>query len=233
MNTAIILAAGIDRKFKMDIPKQFINVNNKPIIIYTLEAFQRHSDIDEIIVVCVDGWQEMVKAYGKQFNITKLQEVIAGGADTQESTYFGLKLINDRMSAGDMVIIHDAIRPMVSEDLITNSIKMCRKKGMGVTATCIMDTIMHAKDGKVGYESLKRYDIMKVQTPQTYEFQKIWGVHSKALECKCLGAWDNSVMLTRLGEDVYFSEGSDFNLRINTLEDVEMFRVLYQMKHKG
>ena len=79
MNTALILAGGTDFRFKMDIPKQFVNVNNRPIIVYTLEAFQNHPEIDEIVVICLEGWQEMVRVYGKQFNITKLSSIISGG----------------------------------------------------------------------------------------------------------------------------------------------------------
>lgn len=231
MNTALILAGGVDARFKMDIPKQFVNVNNRPVIVYTLEIFQNHPDIDEIIVTCLDGWQEMVRVYGKQFNITKLKEIIPGGRDAQESTYHGLKALKDRMGQGDIVVVHDAIRPMVSEEIITRSIQMCRKKGMGVAATYIMDTIMHSGNGQEGYKSINRYQIMKVQTPQAFDFKLLWDLHNKAIEEKCLGAWDNSSMITNLGEKVYFSEGSDLNLKINTTEDVEMFRALYRMKH--
>lgn len=231
MNTALILAGGVDKRFKMNIPKQFVNVNDRPLIVYTLESFQNHPEIDQIMITCVDGWQEMVRAYGKQFNITKLTDIISGGADTQQSTYYGLSALKDKMGAGDIVVIHDAIRPLVSEELITKSMRMCHKKGMGVAATCMMDTIMHSGNGREGRQSLDRYDIMKVQTPQSYDFQLIWNLHNKAIEQNCVGAWDNSVMLTRMGELVYFSEGSDLNLRINTVEDVEMFRVLYQMKY--
>lgn len=229
MNVALILAGGVDKNFRMNIPKQFVNVENRPIIVYTLEAFQKHSDIDEIVVVCVDGWQAMVQAYCKQFEITKLSRIIAGGQSTQQSTYLGLKTIQPKMGKGDMVIVHDAIRPLVSEQLITSSIKMCSKKGMGVAATCIMDTIMNSEDGKSGYNSLGRYDIMKVQTPQAYDFELIWSLHNRAIEEMCLDAWDNTAMITALGEKVYFSEGSDFNLRINTVEDVAMFGALYRM----
>ncbi len=231
MNTALILAGGRDVRFKMDIPKQFVNVNNRPIIVYTLEIFQNHPDIDEIIVTCLEGWQEMVRVYGKQFNITKLKEIFPGGKDAQESTYRGLEILKDRMEQGDIVIVHDAIRPMVSEEIITKSIKMCLKKGMGVAATYIMDTIMHSGNGKEGFQSINRYEIMKVQTPQAFDFQLIWNLHQKAIEMNSLGAWDNSSMITNIGEKVYFSEGSDLNLKINTTEDVEMFRALYRMKH--
>lgn len=231
MNTALILAGGVDKRFKMDIPKQFVNVNNRPIIVYTLEIFQKHLDIDEIFVTCLDGWQEMVRVYGRQFNISKLREIITGGKDAQESTYRGLRLMKDRMGKGDIVIVHDAIRPLVSERIISDSIRMCQKKGMGVAATYIMDNIMHSWDGKEGYKSINRQEIMKVQTPQAFDFKLLWDMHNRAIEEKCLGAWDNSSMLTRLGEKVYFSEGSDLNLKINVTEDVEMFRALYRMKH--
>ncbi len=230
MNVALILAGGTDAKFQMDIPKQFVNVNNRPIIVYTLETFQKHPEIDEIIVTCLDGWQEMVRVYGKQFNITKLTDIISGGKDAQESTYKGLQLLKDRMGKGDMVVIHDAIRPLVSEEIISKSMEMCRKKGMGVAATHIMDTIMHSEDGKEGYQSINRYEIMKVQTPQAFDYESILELHERAIAEKCLGAWDNSSMVTRLGEKVYFSEGSDVNMKINTVEDVAMFKALYIMK---
>lgn len=231
MNVALILAGGTDARFKMEIPKQFVNVNNRPLIVYTMEIFQKHPDIDEIVVICLEGWQEMVRAYGKQFNITKLREVVTGGKDAQESTYHGLNVLKERIGQGDIVVIHDAIRPMVSEEIITGSIKMCRKKGMGVAATYIMDTIMHAENEREGYQSINRYDIMKVQTPQAFDFEIIWNLHNKAIEENCMGAWDNSSMVTKLGQKVYFSEGSDLNLKINTMEDVEMFKALYRMKH--
>lgn len=231
MNVALILAGGTDARFQMNIPKQFVNVNNRPIIVYTLEKFQKHPDIDEIVVCCLDGWLELVRVYGKQFNISKLTEIIPGGKDAQESTYKGLVAIKERMEHGDIVVVHDAIRPAVSEELITQSIRTCRKKGMGIAATTIMDNIVHSENGKEGYRSIRRDEIMKVQTPQAFEFEYIWGIHNRAIAEKRLGAWDNSSLLTGLGEKVYFSEGSDLNLKINTTEDVEMFKALYRMEH--
>ena len=172
----------------------------------------------------------MVRVYGKQFNITKLNSIITGGKDAQESTYKGLLHLKDTMGQGDIVVIHDAIRPMVSEEIISKSIEMCRKKGMGVAATNIMDTIMHSDNGTEGTKSINRYEIMKVQTPQSFQYNLIMKLHERAIEEKCLGAWDNSSMITRLGEKVYFSEGSDINMKVNTVEDVEMFKALYRMK---
>lgn len=231
MNTALILAGGMDPRFKMEVPKQFVNVFNRPIIVYTMEIFQKHPEIDEIIVTCLDGWQEMVRAYGRQFNISKLNGIIPGGRDAQESTYNGLKVLQEKMGRGDIVLVHDAIRPMVSDELISSSISMCKKKGMGVAAIYTMDTIMHSENGKEGSESINRYEIMKVQTPQAFDFDYIWSLHNEAIKRGCVGAWDNSTMITRMGQKVYLSKGSELNLKINTVEDVEMFKALYRMKH--
>lgn len=229
MNTALILAGGTDARFGMDIPKQFVNVNNRPLIVYTMEAFQQHQEIDEIIVICLNGWQEMVRVYARQFNIGKLTKILAGGKNAQESTYIGLEYLSEKMKKGDIVVIHDAIRPMITQSIITKSMEMCRRKGMGVAATYIMDTIMHSADGQEGYRSINRYEIMKVQTPQSFDFELIWEMHNRAITEGKLGAWDNSSMITNLGEKVFFSEGSDLNLKINTTEDVEMFKALYKM----
>lgn len=231
MNTAILLAGGVDGRFSLEIPKQFVNVNNRPIIVYTMEIFQRHPDIDEIIVVCLEGWQEMVRVYAKQFNITKLKTVLPGGKNAQESTYRGLSYLRDYMGKGDVVIVHDSIRPMVPQEIITDSIYTCRKKGMGIAATFVMDAIIHSQNGVDGDRYINRDELKKVQTPQAFDFERLWKIHNKAIETGCCGSWDNSSLLTKMGEKVYFSKGSDLNLKINTMEDVEMFRALYRMYH--
>src|SRR5574344_1899933 len=112
MNIAIILASGSGERMKQDIPKQFINVYDKPVIIYTLETFQKHPDIDAIEVVCLDGWQDILKAYAKQFNIEKLAWITTGGATAQESIRNGIYNLEGQCSPGDTIIIHDGIRPM-------------------------------------------------------------------------------------------------------------------------
>ena len=124
MNIAILTAGGIGSRTHQDLPKQFITVDNKPIIVYTLEAFQQHPNIDEIYVSCLEGWNTVLDAYAKQFNITKLKRIVIGGATGQESIYNAMKAINeDHGETGDIVvIIHDGNRPMVSQDVITDSI---------------------------------------------------------------------------------------------------------------
>lgn len=230
MNIALILAGGVDPRFQMAIPKQFVIVDNRPIIVYTLQVFQEHPEIDKIIVSCLHGWKEMVQAYAKQFDITKLVEIVEGGEDAQESVRKGLQWIKDNGKYDDKVVIHDAIRPLVTAALITDSIKCCREHGMGVAAVRSMDTIMLTEDGVNGQENISRDSIRRIQTPQTYRLGYLDKMHEKAIEQGITKCVDNNSMLAKLGETIYFSKGSDFNIKINQVEDVEMFKALYRMK---
>lgn len=216
----------------MSVPKQFVNVFNRPIIVYTLEAFQRHEAIDAIMVVCLNGWQEMVNAYAKQFEINKLKWVISGGDDGQASARIGILALQDVCLSDDVIILHDSIRPFVSEEIITDSIRVCRVHGMGVAAVRTMDTIMKTRDGKVGTESLSRSSIIRIQTPQAYRMHRLLDIHKKAVEAGIVGEVDTNSVVSRLGESVYFSKGSDLNMKINTVEDVEMFKALYRMQQE-
>lgn len=232
MNIALILAGGRDPDFQMSVPKQFVNVFNRPIIVYTLEAFQRHRDIDAIMVACLNGWQEMVNSYAKQFNIDKLKWVISGGNDGQASARLGILTLQDFCQADDLIILHDSIRPFVSEEIITDSIKVCKTHGMGVAAVRTMDTIMKTADGKVGTESISRYSVIRIQTPQTYRMDRLLDIHQKAVKAGIVGQVDTNSVVSKLGEPVWFSKGSELNMKINTVEDVEMFKALYKMQQE-
>ena len=120
MNIALIIAGGSGQRMNQDIPKQFLNVKDKPIIIYTLEAFQKHPMIDAIEVVCLDGWHDILWAYSKQFEITKLENIVSGGDSGQASIRNGVFDIQTRHSDDDIVLIHDGIRPMVSDEIISD-----------------------------------------------------------------------------------------------------------------
>lgn len=230
MNIAMILAGGVDPRFSMNIPKQFLNVYNRPIIVYTLEAFQKHDQIDEIIVVCIDGWQEMVRAYAKQFEISKLKEVIIGGKNAQDSVARGTDYLESYLHNEDYILIHDAIRPLVDEDTITRSIKMCSKMGNGIAAVRTMDTMMYTQTGTEGTQSINRDSIVRIQTPQTYRYEILKNIQEQAKEKKIIGQVDMNSVAALVGKTLYFSKGSDLNFKINSLEDVEMFKAIYAMK---
>lgn len=232
MNIALILAGGTDPTFQMSVPKQFVNVYNRPIIVYTLEKFQNHEDIDAIMVACLDGWQEMVRAYAKQFGISKLKWVISGGKDGQASAGNGITVLKEECRDDDVIIVHDAIRPLVSDCIITDSIRVCRQNGMGVAAMRTMDTIMHTDDGKIGTSSISRYSVIRIQTPQAYRMDRLADIQQKAMEAGIIGQVDMNSVVSKLGEPVYFSKGSEFNMKINTVEDVEIFKALYKMQQE-
>ena len=134
MNVAIIIAGGSGSRMGQKIPKQFINVYDKPVLIYTLEGFQRHPQVDAIEVVYIDGWHDIVWAYAKQFNIGKLRWVISGGESGQESIRNGVYFLEDQLSENDIVIIHDGIRPMIDDTVLTDVIRTAQEHGNGVTS---------------------------------------------------------------------------------------------------
>ena len=232
MNIAVLLAGGADPTFKMDIPKQFVNVNNRPIIVYTMEIFQKHPEIDAIMIACLSGWENMVKAYAKQFNIDKLKWVIVGGNSGQETSKKSVNELLKTCKEDDIVIIHDAIRPLVTDEIISDSIHCCKRKGMGIAAISSMDNVMMTDDGLIGKYTIRRQAFRRIQTPQTYPLGELAKAHDEAEELGINGENDTNSMISRLGKNVSFSKGSDLNLKINTVEDVEMFKALYNFRNK-
>ena len=126
MNVGLLIAGGSGQRMNQDIPKQFLNVNDKPVIVYTLEAFQKHPNIEKICVVCIEGWEEVLRAYAKQFGITKLSWVVKGGSTGQESIKNGIWAMKDELDGEDLILVHDAIRPMISQEIISESISKCK-----------------------------------------------------------------------------------------------------------
>ncbi|MEF9940850.1 MAG: IspD/TarI family cytidylyltransferase [Lachnospiraceae bacterium] len=232
MNIALIMAGGLGQTLLQDIPKQFLNVFDKPIIVYALEAFQKHPQIDQIVISCLDGWQEMCKAYARQFGITKLELIVTGGIDGQTSVHKGVDKIKEWCNDDDMIVIHDAIRPMITQEIIQDCIDTCKKYNSGVAAIRSQEPVIKSRDGIKGNESLERTEIMKIQTPQAYPCKKLLRVYKEAEQRGITGAIYVNTIMTALGEDVYFSKGSDKNLKILTLDDLDIFKALCMTEHE-
>lgn len=230
MNIALILAGGSGIRTEQDVPKQFLNVYEKPIILYTLEAFQKHPDINGIIVSCLEGWHEILRVYARDVGITKLQKIVSGGETGQASARNALRELNDVCQEDDIVIIHDAIRPMVSADIISDCIVKCRKYGSGLAAMRCQETIIKTEDGVKGNEGISRKDIMRVQTPQAYRYGRVMKAHEDALWMGISDAVYTNTLMLDLGETLYFSKGSAKNIKITTMEDVEIFKALYRVE---
>lgn len=228
---AIIIAGGSGQRMGQDIPKQFINVYDKPVIIYTLEAFQKHPSIDEIYCVCIDGWQDMLRAYSKQFGITKLKDVFTGGATTQESIrngVFGLKNIND----DDIVIIHDGVRPLVDDFVLSDVIIKCKEFGNAVSSMPYNEQIFVKQDEDTTTQYIPRDTLRRVATPQAYKYGKLNWAYKKAFK-ENIGIGNSSytnTMMVDLGETLYFASGSDKNIKLTTKENLEIFKAYLKME---
>lgn len=227
MTEAMIIAGGKGVRMNQDIPKQFININDIPVIVYTLKAFQQHPEIDQILVVCIEGWQEILWAYAKQFNITKLKWVVEGGNTGQESIRNGVYELKRHCAEDDLVLIHDAIRPNISQEIISGCIAQCRLKGSAVTVIpCAEAMLLRQKDGKSSKEIIPRDSLARTQTPQAFPLKKLIWAHEEAEKRGIVNSVATCTLLVELGEEVYFCSGSEKNVKITTVEDIEIFRAL-------
>ena len=226
MNVALIIAGGVGSRMGQDIPKQFINIYDKPILIYTLEGFQKHPLIDAIEVVCIDGWHDVLWAYSKQFDISKLKWVVSGGETGQESIRNGVYNLEGIIDDDDIVIIHDGIRPLVDETVLTDVIMKCKKYGNAVTSLPYNEQIFVVDDEKSTTKFIPRETLRRVSTPQAYKFGKIDEKYHEAFEKEIgiYGSHYTNTMMVELGERLYFANGSDKNIKLTTKDDLEMFK---------
>jgi 2-C-methyl-D-erythritol 4-phosphate cytidylyltransferase len=234
MNYALIIAGGSGNRMGQDIPKQFINVYDKPVLIYTLESFQRHPQIDAIILVCLKGWTDMAWAYAHQFNITKLQWVIDGGSTGQESIRNGVFYLEGICHDDDIVVIHDGIRPLVDSTVLTDVILKAQTYGNGVTSMPYNEQIfvVAQDDETTTTQYIPRETLRRVATPQAYRYDKLDWAYHEAFEKKIgiYGSAYTNTMMVELGERLHFAAGSDKNIKLTTKDDLEIFKGYLKME---
>ncbi|WP_415945840.1 IspD/TarI family cytidylyltransferase [Selenomonas montiformis] len=227
MNVALLTAAGVGSRMKQDIPKQFMHVENKPLIIYTMEAFQKHPSIDAIIVVTLPAWIDVLQAYVQQFGITKLKWIVPGGETGQESIYNGLYELKKHIEPEDVVMIHDGNRCLVSSEIISDSLATFKQYGSAVAAIPCVEAVFKSQDG--GHSStitIPREQLFRTQTPHTYRFDKLLWAHENAARYGIFNTAASCVLMQSLGETTYFSRGSEKNIKITTVEDLFIFKAL-------
>ena len=228
MNIAIIIAGGSGNRMGQDIPKQFINVYDKPILMYTLEGFQRHPMVDAIEVVCIEGWENMVQAYANQFNITKLKWIVKGGGSAQESIRNGVLNLEGKAAADDTIIIHDGIRPMIDDTVLTDVIEKAQQFGNAVTSLPYNEQIfvVSKDDSETTTQFIPRETLRRVSTPQAYRFDLLSEKYHEAFE-KGIGIYGShytNTMMVELGVRLHFAKGSDKNIKLTTKDDLELFK---------
>lgn len=231
MAVAIIIAGGSGSRMGQDIPKQFINVYDKPVVVYTLESFQRHPMIDAIEVVCIDGWHDILSAYARQFNISKLKWIVSGGVSSQESIRNGVYHLDGVVLDDEIVVIHDGIRPLVDESVLTDVVRKAGEYGNAVTSLPYNEQIFVIDDEGSTTKYIPRETLRRVSTPQAYRYDLLNEKYHEAFE-KGIGIGGShytNTMMVELGVRLYFASGSDKNIKLTTKDDLEMFKAYLKM----
>ena len=230
MNIALIIAGGRGMRMGQEIPKQFLTVFDKPVIAYTMEAFEKHPDIDVIAVVCVDGWESILSAYARQYHITKLRHVIPGGENGQGSIRNGLFELEKHYAPDDIVLVHDAIRPMVSQDIISGCIATAREHGSAIVTIPCQEAMLETEDQLSTHSSYPRECLRRTQTPQGFPIGRLCDAHRRALERGITNSVASCTLMVELGETIWFCAGSEKNIKLTTPDDLEIFKALLQMR---
>lgn len=228
MNIALLIAGGSGNRMGQDIPKQFMHVDGSPIIIHTMRCFQQHPDIDAIAVVCLKGWETVLQAYANQFCIDKLRWIFPGGKSGMESIHNGIYGLREQgCSDEDLVLVHDSVRPLLSQDIISSNIAICKAYGYAITGIQCREAILESADGFISTSSIPRDKLIRTQTPQTFRLGNIISVHEEA---KRRGIADSVASCTLIAEvggiEMHIVPGSEKNIKVTTVEDLEILKAL-------
>lgn len=226
MTIALLTAAGQGTRMGQDIPKQFLHINDKPVIIYTLERFQNNPLIDAILLVTLEHWIDFIWSYAKQFNITKLKWVVPGAESGQGSIYNGLHALKNECPEASVVMIHDGNRPMVDNDIISDSMRVYQEFGSAVAAIPCVEAVFKSADGLVSSISIPREELYRTQTPHTYALSDALWAYDEAKNRGITNATAICTIMNALGREIHFSRGSEKNIKLTTLDDVEIFKAL-------
>lgn len=228
MNIAVIIAGGSGNRMGQDIPKQFMHVDGCPIIIHTMQCFQKHPDIDAIAVVCLKGWDTVLQAYANQFSITKLKWIFPGGETGMESIHNGIYGLKDAGCKGDdLVLIHDSVRPLLSQDIISSNIAVCKAYGYAITGIQCREAILESEDGFAATGSIPRDRLIRTQTPQTFRLDNIIAVHEEAKEKGITNSVASCTLIAEVGgREMHIVPGSEKNIKVTTVEDLEILKAL-------
>lgn len=230
MNIALLTAAGSGSRMGQDIPKQFMTIDDCPVIIYTMLPFQQHEEIDAIAVVCLKGWETTLKAYANQYGISKLKYIFPGGNTNQESIHNGIIGLKEAgCNDDDIILIQDGVRPLVSNEIITKNIQVCSNFGYAITGLSCKEVVMKydPNNDTLGYLPIKRENLVRTQTPHTYKLGIIIELHKKAEEHK-MDMAASCELAAKLGiDDQHLVLGTEKNgLKLTNVEDIELFKAL-------
>ena len=218
---AVIPAGGKGKRSGTGTPKQYIRFHGKELIAYTLEVFQKNHLVDEIIVAAEKPYFSLLNKIAKDYNLTKISQVIEGGEERQDSVYNALKTINS--DDDDLIAVHDAARPLLPDEILTEAINTAKEKGNALVCLKARDTLL--KGDQIVQEYVDRSKMYYVQTPQIFKYVDLMKAMKKAYEKNFIGT-DESMLIKELGIEINIVEGSMLNFKVTTATDIEMFEKL-------
>ena len=234
MNIALIFAGGTGKRMHSGgVPKQFLELYGKPIIIYTLEKFENHDDIDSIVIACLESYIPKMKKLCAKFHITKVAAIVPGGATGQESIGNGLRKAGELFPEDSIILVHDGVRPLVDPDTISSSIECALKNGNAITVTPATETIIAGShDGMVG-EILERSTCETAKAPQTFRLGDLLAAHRKAGEEGRSDFIDSASLMRWCGCPLYTVQGKTENIKITTPVDYYIFKAIITAKESS
>lgn len=231
MNIAVILAGGVGSRMRDNgKPKQYMDFYGKPLIIYTIEAFNNNNNIDYIAVVCKEQWKEDICSWVNQYKLNKVKWFFKGGETRQESSYHALNSLKDFCKADDIVVIHDAARPLVSQRIITENVEFAERYSAVNTVISANDTIIRSLDNFTINEVPVRSEMYLVQTPQSFKYSVILEAYNKAMADNYTNSTDDCQLVFRLGKQVHLVKGEKMNFKVTTSEDIALLEAFIKMK---
>lgn len=234
MNVALIFAGGTGQRMNSKtLPKQFLELHGKPIIIYTLEQFEYHNEIDAIVIVCVDGWHEYLNNKLNYFGIKKVKSIVSGGKTGQESIKNGIDEIHKLYEEDTIVLIHDGVRPIIDNELISKNIACVKKNGNSITISPATETIVRIDENDKINTVIDRNKCRIAKAPQCFYLKDIYNAHNKAYKENKLDYIDSASLMKAYGYQLYTVEGSAENIKITTPVDFYIFRAIIDAKENS
>lgn len=227
MNVALVFAGGIGRRMNLEIPKQFIKLYDKPIILHTIQAFENNENIDAIIVVMIDSWKNELQELLKKYHIKKVQHIVSGGETGQLSIFNGLKCAIDHYPDDSIILIHDGVRPFINNNLINENIHSVRKYGSAISSVYSKETNIILDEAKNIIEIPNKNNCAIAKAPQSFILKDIYKVHLEAQKKGIKNATDSASLMFEFDKKMHIIETGYDNIKITTPEDVELAKSIY------
>lgn len=229
-HVAVIFAGGIGRRMNNKaLPKQFLKLYGKEILIYTIEHFENHSDIQGIVIVCVEEWIPFLQELLKKYQIKKVAAIVPGGETGQDSIFNGLCAAKESYGDEGVVLIHDGVRPLINEQTITDCLECVEKNGNAITVAPVVETIIRVDDDLIK-DVIKRSECLMARAPQCFALRDILAVHDKSRRENNIDFIDSASLMRYYGHSLSVVQGPVENIKITTPMDYYTFRALYDAR---